>query len=110
MASSCARRNGSVAGTVEEGGLAAASVAGGAGLGLVGGAVVGVIAAATVPGAAVPSSLSDEHAAMPSSAPTTASDVAVAATRRRRSVREAVKVEVVVMVASMKIATARVVG
>ena len=60
-------------------------------LGFVGAAGVGVarggaLVSATVSvGAALPSS-SDEHAAMPSRAPTTASDAAVAASRRRRGV------------------------
>ena len=53
---------------------------------------------------ALPSS-SDEHAAMPSRAPTTASDAAVAATRRREECEKLVVVDVVIMVSSMRIAT-----
>ena len=68
-----------------------AAAVGGAGSGLVGGADVGFVsggalASATVSAAARLPSSSDEHAAMPSRAPTTASDAAVAAIRRRRGV------------------------
>ena len=101
-----------VGGAVVGGG---AAVGPAVGLGLVGGADTGVARGGTLASAtasvtdALPSS-SDEHADMPSRAPTTVTEAAVAATRRRRRTTEAVEnveveVEGVIMLASMKIVT-----